>query len=66
MRVQHWGDFVSASCVVCLLGGRVSRCGFTVCGGRTVTARFHQRVTLYVSLEDSWVVADAMYADAAL
>jgi hypothetical protein len=58
-------EFVSAGYAVRLLGGRVSCCGFTVCGGRTVTAPFHQRVTLYVSLKDSCVVVDATYADAA-
>ena len=36
----------------------MSCCGFTVCGGRTVTASVHQCVALYVPSEDSWVAAD--------
>ena len=31
-----------------------------------MTAPFHQWVTLYVSLKESWVAADATHADAAL
>ena len=41
----------SASCVVSLSGGRLSRCGCSLCTGDTVAEFSHQRVALCVFVE---------------
>ena len=49
---SHCGPaLASASCVVSLSGGRLSRCGCSLCTGDTAAEFSHQRVALCVFVE---------------